>query len=254
MDTMQKPFIQFYYRTCILRLTPEQRVYLERYFGLVRMIYNRFVTTTQAFKDIEIKSMHLTYEQCRSVVDAMLIDGNNDLLTHLPPSLIESTIHVFVDDWKAFQGNRGKRPTFKSSRDSQSLWVIDKEDIQLDEDTLTLPGDEGMTLTLVPSRISLPPHVTTYHIQRTDEEEYTFTGLYERAVVMPHHHQDAMITLLGKQIRDIEQKSLIRRRRMWQRAGQHRSLALVNIERHACPIRKKVLDRLLRLRSMRLAA
>lgn len=213
MDNDDRDSIQFYYRYHVLKLDVEQTLLMERWFSVQRMISNHLFSLTQHLLNSDAIAHKWTVEAAMAEALMVMNKSDNEIFDHVTPVILRSIVVAWVSEWEDYRNNRIRRPEFKSHRDEQTLWFLDKDCIDYKETQFLLNGSDAAPIQLPASRIEVPRKATAFMCGRTKNGSYVFASLHERMCREVHEKQDMEATRWGKRIVLIEQELREHRRR-----------------------------------------
>lgn len=191
MDDLIKRYgvLRHTYRNTVLYLTDEQKLRLERTFGLSRALRNRLMSQV---KDEQFEKMEEAYLRLKP----WAVDATKDLLDYAEPSemiLLDSELHAVISD--LMEMRRGTKDQFVRHRGVQTAWILDPFHCRVDHDRFEVPGIKR-AFKIPSSRMHHPGHPVAARIVKYPSH-YQLSLLYEEKAHTRHPYQDTKTTHLG---------------------------------------------------------
>lgn len=201
MDDLIKRYgvLRHTYRNTPLYLTDEQKLKLERSFGISRALRNRLMSQ---LKDEKFEKIDEAYRRLKP----WAADAAKDLLDYTTPQetvLLESELHAVVADIVNLRHN--PKDVFVRHRGIQTAWILDPFYCRVDNDRFEVPGI-SRGIKIPPSRIHHPGYPVAARIMKYPSH-YQLSLLYEEKAKFRHTYQDVKTTQLGLMVLQAEQTS-----------------------------------------------
>ncbi len=248
----ERPCLHVHYRA--IRLHPDiaQKMAIERYFGLVRVISNYLLTKTKNHIEEQARNKVFTVRELEEDVFQYMQQSELPLFKEglITPEVLRGIVVAWVSEWEDFRHHRTKRPSFKQHQDAQKFYIIDTA-VSYTENNFKLTPCPDFQFSLKSSRFPLSNKATMHLVKRTENGEYWLFTLHESHKHTQDASQDEVLMNMCSKVIDLENEVKYGKRRYLSTSGSRRS-GSVHTECQLLTLRKVILDRLLRVRDQRI--
>lgn len=248
----ERPCLHVHYRAIHLRPDAAQKMAIERYFGLVRVIGNYLLAKTKNHSEEQARGKIFNVRDLEEDVLQYMQQSELPLFKEglITPEILRGIVVAWVSEWEDFRHHRTKRPSFKQHQDVQKFYIIDTA-VSYTENNFKLTPCPEFQFSLRSSRFPLSNKAPVHLVKRTEDGEYWLFTLHEALKHSPDTYQDEVLASMCAKVIDLENEVKYGKRRYLSTSGSRRS-GNVYVECQLLTLRKIILDRLLRVRDQRI--